>query len=52
VFVKIQGRQKYLWRPVDEDGDIIDVLVQSPRDRRAAVRFFRKLLKGQGRVPR
>ena len=52
LFVTIQGRQQYLWRAVDEDGDVIDILVQSRRNRRAAVRFFRKLLKGQGCVPR
>jgi len=52
VFVTIQGRQQYLWRAVDEDGDVIDILVQSRRNRRAAVRFFRKLLKRQGCVPR
>jgi len=52
VFVKIQGRQQYLWRAVDEDGDVIDILVQSRRNQRAAIRFFRKLLKGQGCVPR
>ena len=52
VFVKIQGRQQYLWRAVDEDGDVIDILVQSRRNRGAAARFFRKLLKGQGRAPR
>ena len=52
LFVKIQGQQQYLWRAVDEDGDVIDILVQSLRDRRAATRFFRKLLKGQGREPR
>ena len=52
VFVKIQGRQQYLWRAVDEDGDTIDMLVQSRRNRQAALRFFRKLLKGQGCVPR
>ena len=46
------GRQQYLWRAVDEDGDVIDILVQSRRNRRAAMRFFRKLLKGQGREPR
>ena len=44
LFVTIQGRQQYLWRAVDEDGDVIDILVQSRRDRRAATRFFRKLL--------
>ena len=52
LFVKIQGRQQYLWRAVDEDGDTIDILVQSRRNRLAVLRFFRKLLKGQGRVPR
>jgi putative transposase len=52
LFVTIQGRQHYLWRAVDEDGDVIDLLVQARRDRRAAARFFRKLLKGQGRKPR
>jgi putative transposase len=52
LFVTIQGQQQYLWRAVDEDGDVIDLLVQSRRDRRAAARFFRKLLKGQGREPR
>jgi putative transposase len=52
LFVKIQGRQQYLWRAVDEDGDVIDMLVQSRRDRWAAARFFRKLLEGQGCEPR
>jgi len=52
LFVTIQGRQQYLWRTVDEDGDVIDILLQARRDRRAATRFFRKLLKGQGREPR
>ena len=52
LFVKIQGRPRYLWRAVDQDGDLIDILVQSRRDRRAATRFFRKLLKAQGRAPR
>jgi putative transposase len=52
VFVTIQGQRQYLWRAVDQDGDVIDILVQSRRDRKAAKRFFRKLLKGQGSVPR
>ena len=52
LFVNIQGRRRYLWRAVDQDGDLIDLLVQSRRDRRAAARFFRKLLKDQGRTPR
>ena len=52
VFVTFHGRRQYLWRAVDQDGDILDILVQSRRDRRAAARFFRKVLKGQGRSPR
>ena len=51
VFVTIRGRRQYLWRAVDQDGDLLDILVQSRRDRRAAVRFLRKVLKGQGRSP-
>ena len=51
LFVNIQGRCQYLWRAVDQDGDVIDILVQSRRNRGAAARFFRKLLKAQGRVP-
>ena len=52
LFVTLNGRQQYLWRAVDEDGDVLDILVQSRRNCRAAVRFFRKLLKRQGCVPR
>ena len=52
LFVNIRGEQHYLWRAVDQDGDVIDILVQPRRDRRAAERFLRKLLKGQGREPR
>jgi putative transposase len=52
VLVTIRGQQQYLWRAVDEDGDVVDILVQSRRNRGAATRFFRKLLKGQGREPR
>jgi putative transposase len=52
LFVTIGGRQQYLWRAVDHDGDVIDILVQPRRDRHAAERFFRKLLKGEGRTPR
>ncbi|MDX3696548.1 IS6 family transposase [Streptomyces europaeiscabiei] len=49
VFIKINGEQKYLWRAVDQDGNI---LVQSRRDKAAARRFFRRLLKTAGAVPR
>ena len=52
LFIRIQGRQQYLWRAVDEDGDEIDILVQPRRNRRAAIRFFRKLLRTQGGTPR
>ncbi len=51
VFLKINGRLHYLWRAVDQDGDVLDILVQSRRDKRAAKRFFRKLLKGPQYVP-
>ncbi len=52
VFITIQGEHQYLWRAVDQDGDTIDILVQRRRNQRAAERFFRRLLKGQGREPR
>jgi len=52
VFITIQGEQQYLWRAVDQDGDTIDILVQRRRNQRAAERFFRRLLKGQGGEPR
>jgi putative transposase len=46
VFLKINGRAHYLWRAVDQDGDVLDILVQSRRNTKAAKKFFRKLLKG------
>ncbi len=52
VFVTIRGRRQYLWRAVDQDGDLIGILVQPRRNRRAAEKFFRKLLKGRGCEPR
>ena len=51
VFVRINGQQQYLWRAVDQDGDVIDILVQPRRDQRAAERFLRRLVRGQGRTP-
>jgi putative transposase len=51
VFIRINGQQQYLWRAVDQDGDVIDIMVQPRRDQRAAERFFRKLLRGQGKEP-
>ncbi len=44
VFVKIQGRQQYLWRAVDQDGEVVDVFLQARRDGMAAKRFFKRLL--------
>ncbi|MFF3159898.1 IS6 family transposase [Streptomyces sp. NPDC057910] len=52
VFIKIQGVQKYLWRAVDQDGHVLDILVQNRRDKAAARRFFRRLMKTTGQVPR
>ena len=52
VFVKINGITGYLWRAVDQHGNVLDVLVQSRRNAKAAKRFFRKLLKGLQYVPR
>jgi putative transposase len=51
-FIKIQGKTHYLWRAVDQDGNVLDILVTSRRDTQAATRFFRKLLKGLEYVPR
>ena len=52
LFLTIRGQRCYLWRAVDQDGDVIDILLQPRRDRHAAARFFRKLLTRAGRVPR
>src|SRR3712207_5072369 len=52
VVLKIAGKKHWLWRAVDQDGVVLDVLVQSRRDKRAAKRLLRKLLKRQARVPR
>jgi putative transposase len=52
VFIKIGGKTHYLWRVVDQEGTVLDILVTSRRDTRAATRFFRKLLTGLEYVPR
>ena len=52
VFVKINGKQQYLWRAVDQDGEVVDVFLQSRRDGAAAKRFFKRLLPRQGKEPR
>ena len=51
VFVSINGRRMYLWRAVDSEGEVLDVLVQSRRNRTAALKLMRKLLKKQGFAP-
>ena len=52
VFIKINGKTHYLWRAVDQNGVVLDILVTSRRDAKAATRFFRKLLTGLRYVPR
>ena len=52
VFVKIGGTQHYLWRAVDQDGEIVDVFLQRRRDGKAAKRFFKRLLKAHCSEPR
>ena len=52
VFLKINGETHYLWRAVDQHGRVLDILVQSRRNKAAAQKFFRKLLKGLQYVPR
>ena len=52
VVITIAGKKHWLWRAVDQTGFVLDVLVQSRRDQRAAKRLLRKLLKRQGRAPR
>ena len=52
AFVKINGKQHYLWRAVDQDGEVVNVFLQSRRDGRAATRFFKRLLRSHGGEPR
>ncbi|MFF8916232.1 IS6 family transposase [Streptomyces sp. NPDC015032] len=52
VFIKVNGARQYLWRAVDQDGNVLDVLVQSKRDAKAAKRFLAKPMKKQCRAPR
>jgi transposase-like protein len=52
VFIKIRGVTHYLWRAVDQRGEVLDILVTSRRDARAATRFFRKVLKDCRYAPR
>jgi DDE domain len=52
MVVRLAGRRMYLWRAVDREGEILDVLVQRRRDRRAAVKLMRKLMRKQGFAPK
>ena len=52
VFVRINGKQHYVWRAVDQDGDVVDVYLQARRDGAADKRFFRRLLRSHGSEPR
>ena len=52
VFVRINGKQHYLWRAVDQDGEVVDVYLQAKRDGAAAKRFFKRLLRSHGAEPR
>ena len=51
VFVCINGKRMYLWRAVDSEGEVLDILVQSQRNKKAALKLMRKLLKKQGYTP-
>jgi putative transposase len=52
VFVKIGGKQHYLWRAADQDGEVVDVYLQARRDGTAAKRFFKRLLRSHDGEPR
>ncbi len=52
VFIKINGVQHYLWRAVDQDGDVVDVFLQERRDSQAAKRFFQRLITSNQGNPR
>jgi len=51
MVVRISGKRMYLWRAVDDEGEVLDVLVQRRRDKAAARKLMRKLLKKQGFAP-
>jgi transposase-like protein len=51
MVVSIAGRQMYMWRAIDSEGEVLEILVQPQRDKAAAVRLLRKLLRRQGFVP-
>ncbi len=49
--MRIRGQQQYLWRAVDQDGEVVDVFLQSRRDGVAAKRFFKRLIRNHGSEP-
>ena len=51
VYTKINGKMVYLWRAVDDEGTVLDIVVQSRRNKKAAMRLLRKLLKNSGVIP-
>lgn len=51
MFASIDGRRMYLWRAVDSEGEVLDILVQPRRDRKAALKLMRRLLRKQGFSP-
>jgi len=51
VVVSINGKRSYLWRAVDSEGEVLEILVQPRRNKRAALKLIRKLLKNQGILP-
>jgi transposase-like protein len=51
MFIKINSKWTYLWRAVDDEGEVLEVLVQSRRNKKAALKLIRKLLKKQGFLP-
>ena len=53
MFIEVvNGVRRYLWRAVDQDGNVLDILVRSRREAKAAKRFMAKLMKKQHRIPR
>ncbi len=52
MITTVLGERRYLWRAVDQDNQVIDILARKHKDTRAGARFFKKMLKHQGRTPR
>ena len=52
MFIKIDGKQRYLWRAIDQDGEVVDLFLQNRRDAKAAKRFFSRMIKKRKGEPR